>query len=134
MSADMERGLAGYGLTEARAPVLWRVGEAKGMTQRDLADALKVSARNVTTLIDALVDTGFVKRTPHPTDRRAVLVVLTAKGQKTYARLQSEMTRFATLVFGAVPEKDLRSFRGVLEGIGAVLSGLAAPKRRARRR
>ncbi len=41
------------------------------MTQRALADALQVTPRNVTGLVDALADSGFVERAPHPTDRRA---------------------------------------------------------------
>lgn len=77
MSADMQRGLASYGLTEARAHVLWQLGATETLTQRQLAEALKVTPRNVTALIDALEATDFVRRTAHPTDRRAVVIVLT---------------------------------------------------------
>lgn len=133
MSADLTRGLAGYGLTESRAPVLWRVGETGGLTQRELAEKLKVSPRNITTLVDGLVETGFIKRGDHPTDRRAVLVVLTKKGERTYATLQSEMTRFAMLLFDSVAEKDLRTFQGILQHIGGVLSDLAGKNRRTKR-
>jgi DNA-binding MarR family transcriptional regulator len=90
-----------------------------------LAEKLEVSPRNITTLVDGLVETGFVRRIDHPTDRRAVLVVLTKKGEETYARLQSEMTRFATLLFGKVTEKDLRTFGQILQHVGGILSGLA---------
>ena len=90
MSADMQRGLLERGLTLTRAQVLWFLGEAGRMTQRELAEELKVTPRNVTTLIDALEETGFVRRTAHPTDRRAAVIVLTPKGQKSFARLQSE--------------------------------------------
>lgn len=133
MSADLARGLARYGLTESRASLFWRVGETGGLTQRALAERLDVSPRNITTLVDGLVETGFVRRADHPTDRRAVLVVLTKKGEKTYTRLQSEMTRFSALLFGNVAEKDLRVFEEILRHIGEVLSGLAkkaAPARR----
>jgi len=36
----------------------------------------------VTGLVDALADTGFVARRPHPTDRRATLVTLTVRGTR----------------------------------------------------
>lgn len=42
----------------------------------DLADALEVTPRNVTSLVDALEEEGLVKRQPHPTDRRATIVEL----------------------------------------------------------
>jgi DNA-binding MarR family transcriptional regulator len=131
MMEDMQRGLAGYGLTEARAHVLWELGKAERLTQRDLAQALEVTPRNVTALIDALEDTGFVRRTEHPTDRRAIIVVPTKKGQQTIARLQSEMTDFANLLFGKVGERDLRKFSDMLRHIGGRLSDL--PKTKPRR-
>src|SRR5947199_5110025 len=45
-----------------------------------LSDALGVTARNVTTLVDALEKEGLVRRLAVPTDRRATLVELTAHG------------------------------------------------------
>jgi DNA-binding MarR family transcriptional regulator len=125
MSADMQRGLAERGLTQTRAQVLWVLGEAERMTQSELAAELEVTPRNVTTLIDALEETGFVRRTAHPTDRRAAVIVLTPKGQKSFARLQSEMTEFAKLLFGSLSESDLKTFQGILRDVGTKLTELA---------
>ena len=125
MWADMERGLLERGLTLTRAKVLWILGEAERMTQRELAAELKVTPRNVTTLIDALEETGFVRRTAHPTDRRASIVVLTPRGQKSFVKLQSETTEFARLLFGDVPEGDLRKLQGILHDVAAKLTELA---------
>ena len=125
MSADMQRGLAERGLTQTRAHVLWVLGEAGRVTQRELAAELKVTPRNVTTLIDALEETGFVRRTAHPTDRRAAVIVLTPKGQKSVARLQSELTEFAKLLFDNLSERDLKAFQGVLHDVGTKLTELA---------
>jgi DNA-binding MarR family transcriptional regulator len=125
MSADMQRGLAERGLTQTRAQVLWVLGEAERMTQSELAAKLKVTPRNVTTLMDALEETGFVRRTAHPTDRRAAIIVLTPKGQKSVARLQSEVTEFARLLFGNLSESDLKTFQGILHDVGAKLTELA---------
>ena len=44
------------------------------MTQRTLSQALRVSPRNVTGLLDALEAGGYVTRGRHPTDRRAQLM------------------------------------------------------------
>lgn len=134
MSDDMQRGMEAYGLTQARAHIIWELGRAQHLTQRELATALRVTPRNVTTLVDALEETGFVRRTDHPTDRRAVLVVLTKKGQETAARFQSEMGSFSELLFGTLSEHDLSTFRAILRDIGARLSELAqhSPKAAAR--
>lgn len=45
--------------------------------------------RNVTGLLDALTDKGYVARQPHPTDRRATLVSLTDHGRTTIAKLRA---------------------------------------------
>jgi DNA-binding MarR family transcriptional regulator len=43
----------------------------------DLADALGVTPRNITALVDGLEDEGMVRRVAHPTDRRATMIELT---------------------------------------------------------
>ncbi|HEY4456567.1 MAG TPA: MarR family transcriptional regulator, partial [Pseudonocardiaceae bacterium] len=81
LNEDAERGLAQSGLTMSRAGLLWEVFHHGPVTQRVLSEALKVSSRNITGLVDGLVETGFVTREPHPTDRRATLVTLTEHGK-----------------------------------------------------
>jgi DNA-binding MarR family transcriptional regulator len=48
----------------------------------ELRDALGVTATNVTALVDALEGANIVERIPHPTDRRATLILLTPKAHK----------------------------------------------------
>src|SRR5687768_8718551 len=83
LNEDMTQSLERDGLTNSRAPVVWFLGHHGPMTQKELATLMRVSARNITGLVDALEATGFVSRGPHPTDRRATLVSLTALGAKT---------------------------------------------------
>jgi DNA-binding MarR family transcriptional regulator len=52
-------------------------GPAKMKT---LADALGLSARNMTAVADSLEDEGLLRRVAHPTDRRATLLELTDDG------------------------------------------------------
>ena len=54
--------------------------EADGpLTQRDLGERLSITSGAVTMLIDRLEAAGWVRRGPHPTDRRYVLLELTSK-------------------------------------------------------
>ena len=50
---------------------------------RALADELGLTPRNITDAVDALESEGLVRRTAHPTDRRATLVELTDAGIAT---------------------------------------------------
>jgi DNA-binding MarR family transcriptional regulator len=123
VNTDLRRDLARRGLTEARVHLLWVLGLRGSTTQRDLADALRVTPRNVTGLVDALVDTGFVVRRPHPTDRRATLVELTRKGRSTTRDLQQGHGEFAELLFGDLPTRQFGCFD---KGLDAVLERLRA--------
>ena len=74
LQADQERELERRGLTQPRTHLLWVLHHGGPVTQAQLADAIGVTPRHVTTLVDALDATGFARREPHPADRRAVLV------------------------------------------------------------
>ncbi len=118
---DMTQSLARDGLTTARAHLLWELAQRGPSTQRVLADALDVSARNITGLVDALVATGFVTREPHPTDRRATLVSFTEQGAATARALGEGQQEFADLLFAGMPEARFDCF---VDGLGEVLDRL----------
>lgn len=117
MADDIERGLAARGLTRARATALWEVLHRDPITQRELADALKVTPRNVTALVDAMEKTGFVKRTDHPSDRRATIVALTTKGRKAGSRMKAEKLAFAEMIFGELDASELQRFVSTLDHV-----------------
>ena len=106
----MEQGLAERGPTRARASVLWSLHHRGPVTQRQLAEALGVTPRNVTGLLNALERDGFAIREPHPTDRRATLVSLTEKGTAAVTGLDGGYRAGAGRLFEDVPAADLAGF------------------------
>jgi DNA-binding MarR family transcriptional regulator len=78
------------GLTQARAAVIWQLHELGPVTQRTLSEALRVSPRNVTGLLDALEAGGYAPRGRHPTDRWATLISLTDQGAAAAARRHAD--------------------------------------------
>jgi DNA-binding MarR family transcriptional regulator len=118
---DMRRALARDGLTESRAALLWHLDQRGPSTQRALADALRVSPRNVTGLVDALEETGFVRRAPHPEDRRATLVTFTEHGAEVAASLSRGKEELADVLFGGMAADRYACF---VEGLTEVLATL----------
>ena len=106
MQEDAARGVAAVGLTLPRVHLLWVVHHSGPSTQRTLADALRVTPRNVTGLVDALVADGFAARSAHPSDRRATLVSLTAHGADVMATMTREHEALAARLFGDMPDHD----------------------------
>lgn len=62
-----------------QASVLFRLETPR--TPGELAEIERVSAPSMTRTLGCLVDAGLVRREPHPTDGRQVLVSLTPEGE-----------------------------------------------------
>jgi DNA-binding MarR family transcriptional regulator len=71
---------ADHGLTFLRLRLIDRLNEEGPAMMRTLADELRLTPRHMTALVDALEQENLVARRPHPTDRRATVVELTASG------------------------------------------------------
>lgn len=117
LDADMTTSLAEYRLTPARAHLVWRLHHDGPATQRALSDALNVTPRNITGLVDGLVATGYVTREPHPGDRRATLVSLTEQGTTTLTEMDRSHRQLAELLFGDMPASQFGAFAGGLEHV-----------------
>lgn len=117
MQQDEAAGMARLKLSRSRAAVLWELHHQGPITQRQLSDALQVTPRNITGLVDALELDGFVVRTKHPTDRRAIIVKLTDHGAATTKLMADGATRFAEQLFGSVPATELEPFVRTLDGV-----------------
>ena len=63
------------------------------MSMSELALALNIDKPNATTVVDDLEALGLVRRTAHPTDRRAKIVEATAEGAKLAAKADEILGR-----------------------------------------
>lgn len=124
VAADLTRFERESGLTTARVHLLWVLGFAGPSTQQALAEALGVSPRNVTGLVDGLAASGHVTREPHPRDRRATLVTPTVTGSRTIEELQESHEALAHQLFGEVPPRRLSAFVRTLDDTIAIFSAL----------
>ncbi len=90
----------------------------------DLAAQLGISARNMTALADALEAAQLVVRRPHPSDRRAILIELTAGGiGAAETSLGPGLDAMARL-FDRMPVQDQQQY---LAAIGQLLEVMASP-------
>lgn len=95
------------------------------LTQRELSDILDCTPRNVTGLVDALEDAGFVARTRHPTDRRAVLVSLTTRGETLATGWGVDRDDGTARLFAGTSSADLATFATILDRVLATLQTTA---------
>ena len=72
-----------FDLTPSSALVLAVLADAETrLPPNEIAERLILSRASVTSLLDSLERRGYVRRTPHPTDRRMLLIELTDAGRR----------------------------------------------------
>jgi DNA-binding MarR family transcriptional regulator len=105
--------------------VVWLVHRGGPQTQRGIASAIGVTARNVTALVDGLEESGFVRRAPHPDDRRALLVQLTDQGSAVTAGLAAEYERHSAYLFAGHSQEQVRQFVATMDTVIGRLARVA---------
>ncbi len=93
------------GLTAPQATALRELSGP--MTMGDLADRMSCEPSNATYVVDKLEARGLIERRPHPTDRRARQLVLTAAGADLRARLMALLGEESPLAGLSKKEQDL---------------------------
>ena len=121
---DLDSSLGALGLTPARAHLLWELHHRGPSTQQTLAGALQVSPRNVTGLVDAVEASGFAERRPHPRDRRATLVTLTAQGTAAMARMERDREEAAGQLVVGLDQEQLGQLAHHLDVVAGRLRAL----------
>ena len=78
-----DAALRAHGLTFARyeALVLLSFSRRGSLPMRVMGERLQLHPTSVTNIVDRLEADGLVRRTPHPSDRRATLVAITEAGE-----------------------------------------------------
>lgn len=99
--------LAPYGLSPATGLVLSILADSETpVSPNKIADRLIISRASVTSLLDSLEKRGFVKRKPHLSDRRMILVELTDSGRQVANRFRPIVHQHQKVWLSALNEKE----------------------------
>lgn len=118
----------GEGLSHARLQMLGQLAAGEGpLMMRELTAASGVTPRAVTALVDGLEAEGFVRRQPHPHDRRVTLVLLTDAGRDVQRRQGTGGLAAAGSLFAVLSEQDQRALLRIMSRLTAALGEAAGP-------
>lgn len=106
--------LESIGLTPALFGLLNLIGRLEGANQQELGTAMGVDPSTMVALVDELEAQGLAKRQPHPTDRRARAVALTAKGRRLRDRGREMASQVEDEVLGGLSAADRRELLRLL--------------------
>ena len=106
------------GLTPAQERALRVIARSEApLRMTELADYLGIVPRSVTTVVDALEETGLVRRETDPRNRRAILLHLTDRGRAYRDDMREARRRAAEDLFAPLSPGDR-------ETLGALFSTL----------
>ena len=111
----------GGGITYARMRLLGALHCRGPQTMSSLSGELGVTPRNVTALVDALEEEGLVRRSPHPTDRRATVVEMTPQGALACCERYEEHPAAVAEVFDDLSEEEQRELLRLLGALRCAL-------------
>ena len=88
--------------------------EATSTRMSDIALDLGVTARTITTMVDALETEGRVERVPDPNDRRAISLVLTERGEAAVPAIQQALDEISAAVVAPLGDDEQESLHTLL--------------------
>lgn len=102
------------------------------VTPIDLARYLGISTASMTALLDRLEKSGHLERQPHPSDRRKVLIAVTAHTESDMRHVLGNMHAQMMLATHGMSETEaaaviqfLERMRGAVDGVGTAPAPIA---------
>ena len=106
----LHEGIKPLGLAPAQFVVLLELWNEDGLTQRELVQRLAVEQATMANTLSRMARDGLITREPHPTDRRASIVLLTDKARALEAPATETARSVNELALKAVTEEDRARF------------------------
>jgi DNA-binding MarR family transcriptional regulator len=107
----------------AQGRILFALWEGDGIPIQELARRTQLGKSTLTSMLDRLEGSGYIRRRPSSKDRRSVLVELTEKDaqlRSKYARVSKDMT---DLFYRGFSPEEIEEFEGYLERILVNITG-----------
>jgi DNA-binding MarR family transcriptional regulator len=132
MVAAGDRLVAGLGLTSARWQILGTIVSAdRPQPVAWLARDMGANRQNVQRIVNDLEQDGLVAFEPNPHHRRAQLVVLTDKGQRTFDAAMRLQAPWINKLSEGLRVEDIATTRSVISALRSNLAGNDEPEERA---
>src|SRR5512142_2742513 len=110
------------GLSPATGLVLSILVDSEtSVSPNHIAERLIISRASVTSLLDSLEKRGFVKRQPHPSDRRMLLVELTNSGRQVANQFRPIVHQHQKVWLNVLNEKEQEQLIQTLHRLQASL-------------
>lgn len=111
----------------AQALCMRVLGHNDGVSQRDLAEILRVSRPTVTVMLQKMEKAGLVERRVDETDQRYTRIYLTDEGWRAHADMHALLDEFVAETIGPLCDKDQRELERLLGLLNENMSAALGP-------
>jgi len=108
-------------LTSAQIKALTSFHGTEEYTMSELSDNLGVTLPTTTSMINRLIQFGFIERKRDNSDRRVVKVKLTLRGRSVLKRLMQERRDALEKLLRTLDSKELETFLESIENVSALI-------------
>ena len=103
----LNRELRPHDLDYQRMKVLGVLQERPGCSMQQLADLTAVDRTSLNHTVQLLVNKRLVSRRGRPTDRRSIVLSLTAEGRRTFKRVAPSILRLNKQTFAGFTDAEI---------------------------
>ena len=104
---------------------LVRIDQPGGVSQRRLANEMRLTPGTVSARVDRMVSDGLVARAPDPSDKRGSLISLTERGREVFDVVVPSYLAFEARLVGSLTEDERAALASLLRKLLVAFEGSA---------
>lgn len=118
--------LADAGIGHGEGRCLAAIGSFTPLSVNELAFRANLNKGQASRAAQSLVEQGLVRKQPSPTDGRGVVLTLTARGERAWARVMTVIARRNDEIVACLDPDERREFHRLLDKLIAAARSAAA--------
>ncbi|TFB25060.1 MarR family transcriptional regulator [Filobacillus milosensis] len=93
-------------ISVAQSHIIFETSRQHNPSMRDIANALGIDITTFSRQVKALIDKGYVKKTPHPNDQRVQILALTEKGKDLERNIDDVMNQQLEQILSQLSDEE----------------------------
>lgn len=112
--AMIHNSLESYGVQRTYGPILKELSMSEGMTQKELAAEMRITAPSMSVNLQKMENAGFLIRKTDDSDMRQIRVYLTDKGRETAEKADREIVLSEEKLVEALTSDEKKELKRLL--------------------
>jgi len=119
LEEELAEQLRAEGIPIEQMRILTALTDGAGLPMGDLANIVLVEGPTLTKIVDRMVTSSLVYRSPDAKDRRRILIFMTPRGKATYERIRGIAADQQSRLLERLQGQQYEQLKGLLESLGA---------------